>query len=55
MIVNDDTATLPPTVMDTEFKFKSAPDVPTVPKDCQEWNALLHLQNVRSCDPPPTQ
>lgn len=33
----------------------AAPDVPTVPKDCHEWNALLHIQNVRSCDPPPSE
>jgi hypothetical protein len=29
VIVKLDTATLPPTVIDTEFKFKSAPEVPT--------------------------
>lgn len=33
----------------------AAPDLPTVPQDCHEWNALLHLENVRSCDPPPTE
>ncbi len=33
----------------------AAPPVPTVPKDCHEWNDLLHIQNVRSCDPPPSE
>ena len=28
--------------------------VPDV-RDCHEMNAFLHLQNVRSCDPPPTE
>ncbi len=23
---------------------------PSVPKNCHEWNALLHIDNVRSCD-----
>ena len=27
------------------------PDV----RDCHEMNAFLHLQNVRSCDPPPEE
>jgi hypothetical protein len=27
--------------------------VPSVPKNCHEWNQLLHIQNVRSCDDPP--
>jgi hypothetical protein len=26
--------------------------VPSVPKNCHEWNELLHIQNVRSCDDP---
>jgi hypothetical protein len=28
--------------------------VPSVPKNCHEWNALLHIENVRSCDGDPT-
>jgi hypothetical protein len=31
----------------------AAPDIPQVPKNCHEWNQLLHIQNVRSCDDPP--
>ncbi len=23
---------------------------PSVPKNCHEWNALLHIDNVRDCD-----
>lgn len=26
--------------------------VPSVPKDCKEFNALLHIDNVRNCDDP---
>jgi hypothetical protein len=26
--------------------------IPSVPKNCHEWNELLHIQNVRSCDDP---
>lgn len=33
----------------------AAPSLPTVPQDCHEWNALLHIDNVRSCDPPPSE
>ena len=33
----------------------AAPGLPTVPQNCHEWNALLHIDNVRSCDPPPTE
>lgn len=29
------------------------PELPGVPKNCHEWNQLLHIQNVRSCDDPP--
>ena len=28
----------------------AATAVPSVPKDCHEWNALLHIQNVKDCD-----
>jgi hypothetical protein len=28
------------------------PTVPSVPKNCHEWNSLLGIQNVRSCDEP---
>ena len=28
----------------------AAQSVPSVPKDCHEWNALLHIDNVRDCD-----
>jgi hypothetical protein len=30
------------------------PELPSVPKDCHEWNELLHIQNVRSCDGDPS-
>ena len=33
----------------------AAPPLPTVPKDCHELNDLLHIQNVRNCDPPPSE
>ncbi len=23
---------------------------PSIPKDCHEWNALLHINNVKDCD-----
>ena len=29
--------------------------IPGVPQNCHEWNELLHIQNVRSCDGEPTQ
>lgn len=29
--------------------------IPSVPQNCHEWNALLHIDNVRSCDGEPTQ
>lgn len=29
------------------------PELPKVPKDCHEWNDLLGIDNVRSCDDPP--
>lgn len=29
------------------------PEVPKLPKNCHEWNQLLGIQNVRSCDDPP--
>ncbi len=28
----------------------AGPPLPTVPKDCHELNALLHIDNVRDCD-----
>jgi hypothetical protein len=28
--------------------------IPSVPQNCHEWNELLHIQNVRSCDGDPT-
>jgi hypothetical protein len=31
----------------------AGPELPKVPKNCHEWNELLHIQNVRSCDDPP--
>jgi hypothetical protein len=33
----------------------AAPELTTVPQKCHEWNALLHMDNLRSCDPPPTE
>ena len=24
--------------------------IPSIPQNCHEWNALLHIDNVRSCD-----
>jgi hypothetical protein len=24
--------------------------LPSVPKNCHEWNALLHIDNVKDCD-----
>ena len=32
----------------------AAPPTPTIPQNCHEWNALLHIDNVRSCDGEPT-
>ena len=29
------------------------PELPKVPQDCHEWNDLLGIDNVRSCDDPP--
>lgn len=31
---------------------QAGPEIPTVPQNCHEWNALLGIQNVRSCDDP---
>ena len=28
------------------------PEIPTLPQNCHEWNQLLGIQNVRSCDDP---
>ena len=30
----------------------AGPEVPSVPKNCHEWNQLLGIDNVRSCDDP---
>ena len=29
------------------------PELPKVPTNCHEWNDLLGIDNVRSCDDPP--
>jgi hypothetical protein len=29
------------------------PEVPKLPSNCHEWNDLLGIDNVRSCDDPP--
>ena len=28
----------------------AAPPIPSVPQNCHEWNELLGIDNVRSCD-----
>lgn len=28
----------------------AGPDLPSVPQNCHEWNELLHIDNVQSCD-----
>ncbi len=30
----------------------AGPEVPSVPQNCKEFNALLHIDNVRNCDDP---
>jgi hypothetical protein len=37
---------------DAVFDAFAAPPspVPSIPQNCHEWNALLHIDNVRSCD-----
>ena len=25
------------------------PDIPPIPRDCHDWNELLHIDNVRDC------
>jgi hypothetical protein len=30
----------------------AGPQLPTVPKDCHEWNDLLGIDNVRDCNDP---
>ena len=29
---------------------QDGPDLPKIPKNCHEWNQLLGIDNVRSCD-----
>ena len=28
----------------------AGPDIPKIPSNCHEWNDLLGIDNVRSCD-----
>lgn len=28
----------------------AGPEIPSIPKNCNEWNELLGIDNVRDCD-----
>jgi hypothetical protein len=34
----------------TAVASKDVPEIPEIPQNCHEWNQLLGIDNVQSCD-----